>query len=79
MRQGFTRVGGDAIGKCASNNVHNFIAQFNGQFFRHAVRTDDRNVRIAPTFGSLEELAGAMQILTLCVKLASARLLLAQP
>ncbi len=50
-----------------------------GATFPYGIDPDDRNVRIAPTFGSLEELAGAMQILTLCVKLASARLLLAQP
>ena len=39
---------------------------------------EDRNVRIAPTFASLEELAAAMQTLTLCVKLASVRQLLAR-
>jgi len=37
---------------------------------------DDANVRIAPTFATLEELRSAMQILTLCVKLASVRKLL---
>ena len=35
----------------------------------------DRNVRIAPTFATLEELTAAMDILTLCVKLASADIL----
>ena len=49
-----------------------------GATFPNGVDPDDRNVRIAPTFGSLEELAGAMGILTLCVKLASARQLLGQ-
>lgn len=49
-----------------------------GATFPNGVDPDDRNVRIAPTFGSLEELAGAMEILTLCVKLASARQLLGQ-
>lgn len=32
---------------------------------------DDKNIRIAPTFAELSELAPAMEILTLCVKLAS--------
>tara|TARA_B100000900_G_scaffold290161_3_gene249021 strand:+ start:4286 stop:5584 length:1299 start_codon:yes stop_codon:yes gene_type:complete len=49
-----------------------------GATFPYGIDPDDRNVRIAPTFGSLPELAGAMEILTLCVKLASARQLLAQ-
>jgi DNA-binding transcriptional MocR family regulator len=50
-----------------------------GATFPYGVDPEDRNVRIAPTFGSLPELEGAMQILTLCVKLASARQLLAKP
>ncbi|MEC7106382.1 MAG: aminotransferase class I/II-fold pyridoxal phosphate-dependent enzyme [Pseudomonadota bacterium] len=49
-----------------------------GATFPYGIDPEDRNVRIAPTFGSLSELQGAMQILTLCVKLASARHLLAQ-
>ena len=49
-----------------------------GATFPYGIDPDDRNVRIAPTFGSLPELAGAMEILTLCVKLASARQLLGQ-
>lgn len=49
-----------------------------GATFPYGTDPEDRNVRIAPTFGSLSELQGAMQILTLCVKLASARHLLAQ-
>ncbi len=36
----------------------------------------DRNVRIAPTFAELDELETAMQVLTLCVKLASVRQIL---
>lgn len=47
-----------------------------GATFPYGIDPEDRNVRIAPTFGSLPELQGAMQILTLCVKLASARQLL---
>ena len=38
---------------------------------------DDKNVRIAPTFADLDELEAAMQTLTLCVKLASVRHLMA--
>jgi len=34
---------------------------------------EDRNMRIAPTFGSLDEINAAMDILTLCIKLASVR------
>ena len=49
-----------------------------GATFPYGIDPEDRNVRIAPTFGSLSELQGAMQILTLSVKLASARHLLAQ-
>ena len=33
----------------------------------------DQNVRIAPTYASLQELKPAMEILTLCVRLASSR------
>ena len=47
-----------------------------GATFPYGIDPEDRNVRIAPTFGNLTELQGAMQILTLCVKLASARQLL---
>ena len=31
----------------------------------------DTNIRIAPTFASLEEIKQAMEIFTLCVKIAS--------
>ena len=34
---------------------------------------EDRNLRIAPTFASLEDLAAAMSVLVLCVKLATVR------
>lgn len=49
-----------------------------GATFPHGDDPNDCNVRIAPTFASLEELRAAMQILTLCVKLASVRKLLNQ-
>ena len=42
-----------------------------GATFPYAKDPDNRNVRIAPTFAGLDELRTAMQILTLCVKLAS--------
>ena len=47
-----------------------------GATYPYGADPEDRNVRIAPTFASLEELRAAMQILTLCVKLASVRKLL---
>jgi DNA-binding transcriptional MocR family regulator len=49
-----------------------------GATFPYGADPQDRNVRIAPTFATLEELRTAMQILTLCVKLASVRKLLNQ-
>ena len=42
-----------------------------GATFPYGRDPKDENVRIAPTFADLEELRAAMQILTLCVKLAS--------
>lgn len=49
-----------------------------GATFPYKQDPQDRNVRIAPTFATLEELRTAMQILTLCVKLASVDQLLNQ-
>jgi DNA-binding transcriptional MocR family regulator len=49
-----------------------------GATYPYGADPNDCNVRIAPTFASLEELRAAMQILTLCVKLASVRKLLSQ-
>ncbi|MEM7100718.1 MAG: aminotransferase class I/II-fold pyridoxal phosphate-dependent enzyme [Pseudomonadota bacterium] len=48
-----------------------------GATFPHGNDPQDRNVRIAPTFATLDELKAAMRILTLCVKLASAKKLAA--
>ena len=42
-----------------------------GATFPHNEDPEDRNVRIAPTFAELSDLKAAMQILTLCVKLAT--------
>ena len=49
-----------------------------GATFPYQQDPADRNVRIAPTFADLEELRAAMQILTLCVKLASVRELMSK-
>ena len=38
----------------------------------------DSNIRIAPTFATLENLTKAMEVLTLCVKLAAVEKLLAE-
>ena len=39
---------------------------------------EDSNIRIAPTFPPIEELAKALDVFTLCVKLASVQKLLEQ-
>jgi DNA-binding transcriptional MocR family regulator len=48
-----------------------------GATFPNGADPLDRNVRIAPTFATLDELKAAMQTLTVCVKLASVRKLTA--
>jgi len=48
-----------------------------GATWPHGVDPADRNIRIAPTYPSKEELATAMKLFTLCVKLAAVRKLLA--
>jgi len=47
-----------------------------GAPFPYGRDPQDRNVRIAPTFASVEDLRAAMQILALCVKLATVRQLI---
>jgi len=47
-----------------------------GATYPYGADPDDSNVRIAPTFAGLDDLRTAMQILTLCVKLAATRKLL---
>lgn len=48
-----------------------------GATFPNGEDPQDKNIRIAPTFGSLEEIHAAMDILTLCIKTASAEQILA--
>ncbi len=44
-----------------------------GSTFPGGIDPEDRNLRIAPTFASLDDLRAAMQLLVLCVKLASVK------
>jgi DNA-binding transcriptional MocR family regulator len=44
-----------------------------GATFPGGIDPEDRNLRIAPTFASIDDLAAAMQLLVLCIKLASVR------
>ncbi len=44
-----------------------------GATFPYGVDPDDRNIRIAPTFPTVEEIDRAMQAFVLCVKLAAVR------
>ena len=48
-----------------------------GATFPYGNDPQDQNIRIAPTFGSMEEIHAAMDILTLCIKAASAEQILA--
>ncbi len=47
-----------------------------GDLSQRAMTRRTGNIRIAPTFGSLEEIHAAMDILTLCIKTASAEQIL---
>ena len=49
-----------------------------GATFPYSQDPADTNVRIAPTFANLHDLDAAMQVLTLCIKVATARQLLAR-
>ncbi len=48
-----------------------------GASFPHGIDPNDTNIRIAPTYPSLEDLGKAAEVLCLCVKLAAAEKLLA--
>ena len=60
-----------------ANRVVNLAAEIGltltpaGATFPYGADPNDQNVRIAPTFAELDELKVAMQVLTLCVKLAT--------
>ena len=44
-----------------------------GASFPHGLDPNDRNIRIAPTFPTLEDIRQAIDILTLCIELVAIR------
>lgn len=44
-----------------------------GATFPHGKDPEDRNIRVAPTFATLEEVEAGVDVLTLCVRIAAAR------
>ena len=44
-----------------------------GATFPHGDDPADRNIRLAPTFATVEEVEAAIDVVTLCIRLAAAR------
>ncbi len=49
-----------------------------GATFPHGVDPEDKNIRIAPTYPPIEDLAKAMELFVICVKIAAAEKLLGE-
>ncbi len=63
------------VGMCRDAGV---VMTGAGATYPYKCDPEDSNIRIAPTFPPIEELASALDVFTLCVKLASVRKLLEQ-